>query len=215
MTAAGKPPIIAPWFLYVLLVMSIATNAVLLTRMKFPDQWAALQDTLHPVPQVTPKDRITGNSRSGVTVIEYADFECPFCADMHKAMEQLTRNGDVKWVYRHYPLLGAHPRALAAAEASECAGDQGKFWEYAASLYQAQDSLTSLVLDRIAARLQLDAGLFRTCMRSGKYTEVVSRHIREGEKLRITGTPTYFINGRRFEGFRSEAALRNAIQGRL
>src|SRR5687768_4705939 len=114
MTNDGKSPIITPWFLYVLLLISISTNALIVTQLKFPEQWARLQNGLHPVPPVTAKDRILGDSHARITVIEYADFECSFCAEMHKAMEQLAHSGNVRWVYRHYPLLGIHPLALVA-----------------------------------------------------------------------------------------------------
>jgi protein-disulfide isomerase len=204
-------PLLSRRFLKLLLGVSIATNIVLLARMNYPHAWTRLALALHPVPAVTPTDRSSGRPDADITVIEYADFQCPFCAAMHEAMQDIVAEGNVRWVYRHYPLHEIHPRALSAAEAAECAGDQGRFWEFSAALYRRQAELDTLPFDSIAAAAGVSGAALRQCMVSGKYREVVIGQLRDGERMKLTGTPTWFINGKRYEGFRSPADLRAAL----
>jgi len=121
------------------------------------------------VPVDPAVDNIRGDKGALISVIEYGDFECPFCGRHHGTMKQLVEEvDDVNWVYRHYP-LPFHTNAQKAAEASECAADQGKFWEFADKIFEGGaggDSLTSYATD-----LGLNASDFSDCLSSGKYTE--------------------------------------------
>lgn len=211
MTGSSSGQFFSPRFVKLLLLISVATNVVLLTRLKYPDAWARAVLSLHRVPPATEHDRALGPEHAAVTIIEYADFQCPFCATMHSSMQRAALEGKVRWIYRHYPLLGIHQRALAAAEAAECAGDQGKFWQFAETLYRRQAELDSLPFDSVAMAAGIKADALKACMAKGTYQDVVAQHMRQGERLRITGTPTYFINGKRFEGFRSADDLTAAI----
>lgn len=198
-------------FLLLLLLVSISTNAAFVARVLYPQQFARIRLSMYRVPPAAKNDHVSGQSDAKVTVIEYADFQCPYCAAMHRIMQRVVRDSGVRWVYRHYPIPVIHPQARLAAEAAECAADQGQFWQYAALLYSNQEEIAALPLTRFAAKSGLDLIKFRNCMQSGKHVATVDRHVREGTRLRISGTPTFFINGKRFEGFSSEADLRAAI----
>ncbi len=140
------------------------------------------------VPEVDPdQDYIRGDEDALITVIEYSDFECPFCSRHHPTMKQLVAEvDDVNWVLRHYP-LGFHPNAQKASEASECAGEQGKFWEYADMLFEKGADNTQL--ETYAADLGLDAGDFKDCLDSGKYAQKVTDQMAGGTAAGIRGTP--------------------------
>ena len=202
-------------FLLLLLVVSIGTNIVLLTRLNYPDAWLRVTQRWHRVPAVTDADNVRGPARAPITIIEYADFQCPFCAAVQAPLEAVMRDGNVRWVYRHFPISALHPQATAAAEAAECAAEQGKFWEFASALFARQNELSAQTFNEIASDLKLNAHLHSQCMARGVYRPVIQRQMRDGQRLRISGTPTLFINGKRFDGFASEQDLRRAIHSVL
>jgi len=140
------------------------------------------------VPPVDPDtDHIKGDPDATISVIEYSDFECPFCKRHHPTMKQLVDEvDDVNWVYRHYP-LGFHPNAQKAAEASECAGEQGKFWEYADILIEKGPDNTQLVA--YAEELKLNKSKFESCLEDGKYTQKIKDQMNAGAAAGIRGTP--------------------------
>ena len=132
-------------------------------------------------------DHIKGDPKAKFTVIEYSDFECPFCARHHPTMEKLIeQNDDVNWVLRHYP-LNFHPNAQITAEASECAGDQDKFWEYGDLIFAGGAKEENLV--GYAEDLDLDMTAFNDCLDSGKYTQLVKDQLKEGSESGVSGTP--------------------------
>ena len=140
------------------------------------------------VDPVDPKvDRIKGDPDATISVIEYSDFECPFCARHHPTMEKVVEElDDVNWVYRHYP-LGFHANAQKASEASECAGDQDKFWEYADILFEKGPNKADLVPH--AEELGLDVAEFQDCLDSDKYAQKVKDQMAAGSKAGVSGTP--------------------------
>jgi protein-disulfide isomerase len=157
-----------------------------------------------------------GNPNAAVTVIEFTDFQCPSCAQSHPAVERLMAEyGDrVHFVVRDFP-LAQHADAPKAAEAAEAAREQGKYWEYIAILYRNQSALSVANLKQYATTVGLDRARFDAALDSGKYAEAVRRDIRDGERVGVNGTPSFFINGRRtdertYEGLKSavEAALK-------
>ena len=107
-----------------------------------------------------------GNPSAKFTVIEYADFQCPYCAKMHEAMKSVIKETDTRWVFRQFPIAG-HPLAAKAAEASECAGDQGKFWEYSDALFELKAPMAEGTFLKIAQDLGLDWMFFSVCLNSG------------------------------------------------
>ena len=124
---------------------------------------------------ITKDDHIRGNFDAPVTIVEFSDFECPFCSRFHDTMKQVMEKypNKVRWVYKHFPLDSIHAEARPAAEASECASEQGKFWEYADELVARQSSLGDSTYSAIARDIGLNIGQFEECYESGKYKNKV------------------------------------------
>lgn len=159
-------------------------------------------------------DNFRGDGGARVAIIEYADFECPYCGDYErKTFPQLLSDyietGKVKYFYRDLP-LPMHAHALPAARAARCAGEQGKFWEMHDSLFARQDALSApAVLDR-ARTLGLDKEKFSECLSSEKYTADIQKSASEAEKMGIDGTPTFFLGLVKQDG---NIAIDKRIQG--
>ena len=196
----GQQEFFSKKFLIVLLAVSILTNLILLVRSNYPDALNRIQIALLPAPKVLLTDHVRGNATAKFTVIEYADFQCPFCAQMHEAMRSIMKETDTRWVFRQFP-IPEHPLASKAAEASECAGDQGKFWEYSDALFAVKPPMTEGTFLKTAQDLGLDWLAFSVCLNSGKYGKAVAAQHDDGVKNKITGTPTFYLNGKRFDGF--------------
>jgi protein-disulfide isomerase/cellobiose-specific phosphotransferase system component IIB len=146
-------------------------------------------------------DPVRGPKTAPVTILEFSDFQCPYCAKVTPMLKQLEdRYGDkLKVVYRDYP-LSFHPFAAKAAEAASCANDQGKFWEMHDKIFANQQKLAVEDLKANAASLGMDAEAFDKCLDSGKYTEEWKKDLAEGTTYGVTGTPAFFINGRYLNG---------------
>lgn len=146
---------------------------------------------------VTDADHVRGDlSKAKVVMIEYSDFQCPFCANHHPTLVDLYDDygTDVAWVYRHFP-LSFHPEATPAALASECANEQGKFWEYADELFANQESLSTAYYSQLAKKLGLKTSQFDECFTSKKYLDRVNADMASGRAAGVSGTPATFING--------------------
>lgn len=187
-------------FLLVMLVISIVTNCILVMKLRYPAVMQEISYAFIPAPKVQPGDRLLGKADAKNTVIEYADLQCPYCATFHEAMRSVMKStDDTRWVFRHFPLPG-HPLAAKAAEAVECAGEQARFWEYSDAVFNLKSELTEPAFSKIAVGLRLDVAAFDSCLGSGKYRAVVAGQHADGLKLKIEGTPTLFINGKRYAG---------------
>ena len=138
-----------------------------------------------------------GKADAPITLVEFSDFQCPFCKGMAPTLKEVAQKlGDkVQIVYRQYPISSIHPFAMKAAEASLCANEQGKFWEIHDAMFEDQAKLAVRDLKATAVRLGLDAKKFDTCLDSGRYVEQVQNDLREGQRAGVTGTPAVFING--------------------
>ena len=146
-----------------------------------------------------------GPATAPVTIVEFQDFQCPFCKRVQPTLSQiLSRYGDkVKLVYRDFPIESLHPEALLAHEAARCAGEQGKFWEYHDVLFGNAPAASPEQLDAYAKQVGIDVPTFKSCLSSGKYRDAIQKDEHEGVQLGVTGTPSFFINGRSLPGAQS------------
>jgi protein-disulfide isomerase len=158
-----------------------------------------------------------GPATAPVTIVEFSDFECPFCGRLFPtltAVENIYLNR-VRIVYRQFPLRRIHPLAQKAAEASLCAHEQGRFWDMHDSLFSDQEHLTIDALKARAVALKLDTAAFDACLDSGKEAAAIERDIAEGTKAGVTGTPAMFINGQMLVGARPFAEIQMIIEEEL
>ncbi len=162
---------------------------------------------LAPVDEKT--DHIVGNKNAKVTIVEYSDFECPFCGRFHPTIkEALAKYGkDIRVVYRHFPLTSIHPQAQPAAEASECAAEQGKFWEFADKLFANQGALNDAYYKSAARELGLNGSKFDSCVSSRKYQAKVEADIASGNAAGVQGTPHSIIIGANGQQYPISGAL--------
>ena len=148
---------------------------------------------------VTDADHIRGPKDAQVTLVEYSDFQCPYCSRFHPTMVQLMSDPDLKgkirWVYRHYP-LSFHPNAMPAANAAECASEQGKFWEFADELFANQDSESDVYYGQVADKLKLNRSQFDSCYSAKKYQARITADQTGGTAAGVTGTPGTIILGK-------------------
>jgi len=158
-------------------------------------------------------DHVRGPDDASVTLVEYGDFECPFCGQAEPFVrELLAGDGDLRYVWRHLPLTDVHPHAELAAEASEAADEQDRFWDYRALLFEHQDALEPKWLVAYAEQLELDAERFRSDLREGEHAGRVARDVESADLSGVAGTPTFFINGARHHGAYDLQALKAAVK---
>jgi len=152
--------------------------------------------------EVNADDPSIGSASAPVTLIEFSDFQCPFCQRVAPTLKQVKEKyGDkLRVVWKDFPLTQIHPQAFKAGEAGHCAADQGKFWEYHDRLFANQQALQPTDLKKYATDLGLDANAFNTCLDSSKYGERVRDGVAEGSRLGVNSTPTIYINGRVLSG---------------
>jgi formate-nitrite transporter family protein len=167
-------------------------------------------------PPVDPqRDHIRGGSAPGaVDLVEYGDFECPYCGDAFPAVQQVqaVMGERLAFVFRHFPLVAKHPHALRAAEAAEAAGAQGRFWEMHDLLFQRQRHLEDSDLRVYAAELALDLQRFDAEMETGVHLPRIEEDIESGRRSGVRGTPTFFIAGQRYDGFYDLESLLDALE---
>lgn len=173
---------------------------------------------LEDIPEISNEDYYLGGKNAKVEVIEYSDFECPFCARHYGTSSQLVKEygNKIKFVFRHYP-LSFHQNAMFSAEAAECAGDQGKFWQMHDKLFDlnlekdfSQDSIKAA-----AKKLGLNSSKFTKCLEDNKYQDKVKDQMAAANAAGVTGTPATFINGELISGARAIEDFRAAIDAAL
>jgi protein-disulfide isomerase len=151
---------------------------------------------------IGPDDASVGPATAPVTIIEFSDFQCPFCQRVMPTLKQLRdKYGDrVRVVWKDFPLTSIHPQAFKAAEAGNCAREQGKFWEYHDRLFSNQQALQPEFLKKYAADAGLDAAKFNACLDTAKYSDRVQEQMGIGTGLGVQSTPSLFVNGRLVAG---------------
>ena len=158
-----------------------------------------------------------GPESAPVTIVEFSDFECPFCKRIYPTLNQIMDDydGQVRLVFRQFPLLALHPNAQKAAEASLCADEQGKFWELHDAIFEGSGGLGVASLKSRAADLGLDEDAFGSCLDSGQFANQVASDVAAGRALGVSGTPALFINGRFLSGAQPYDVITRVIDDEL
>lgn len=153
-------------------------------------------------PVSNTRDHIVGPPDAAVTLVEYGDFECPYCRQANFVLGALLQRHpqDLRFVFRHFPLSQIHPHAQRAAEAAEAAGAQGQFWEMHELIYENQDALSDADLAEYATQLGLDLPRFVRDLASGAFRDSVRDDFLSGVASGVNGTPSFFINELRYDG---------------
>jgi protein-disulfide isomerase len=163
---------------------------------------------------VGQRDHIQGSASAPVTLLEYGDYQCPYCGAAYPIVKEVQKRlgGSMRFVFRNFPLENAHPHARMAAEAAEVVGAQGKFWEMHDTLYEHQNALTGDDLVGYAAALGVPRATFATELRRPTYADRVREDFTSGVRSGVNGTPTFYINGFRHNGSYDLDVLLDAIQ---
>jgi protein-disulfide isomerase len=160
------------------------------------------------------RDHVRGSDDAPVTLVEYGDFECPFCGQAEPVVRELVNDfgHDLRYVFRHLPLSDVHPHAQLAAEAAEAADDQGAFWEMHDLLFEHQDALEPKDLITYAEQLGLDVGRFAEQLRRHEHAGRIASDVDDADLSGVSGTPTFFVNGLRHQGAYDIETLTAAVR---
>jgi protein-disulfide isomerase len=153
-------------------------------------------------PPVGPSDHVEGPADAPVSLVEYGDYQCPYCGEAYPIVKQVQKRlgAKLRFVFRNFPLAEAHPFATGAAEMAEAAALQDKFWQMHDMLYEHQDALDSDSLVEHARHLHLDMAKLKTTLGSSAVAEHVRSDFMSGVRSGVNGTPSFFVNGVRFDG---------------
>ena len=165
---------------------------------------------------INQDDPVRGDENAEIVILEFGDFECPYCAQMHEDLLELLVEyaGEVKLVWKDFP-NPSHLQARIAALAARCAGEQGSFWEYHDYLFTNQESFSRELYNQIALEMGLDLVEFNSCLDGQEYIQVVGQGLVDGQKLEVDATPYLFINNRRFDHALTYEELKAVIIGEL
>jgi len=163
------------------------------------DASTIIPESALPIPG---RDHIQGPIDAPIVLLEYGDYECPYCGEAYPMVKAIQKRLKVRlcFAFRNFPLVNSHPHAQRAAEAAEAAGAQGRFWEMHDLLYENQDALEDTDLAKYASMIGIDAERFMSDVLAGTYTDRVRQDFRSGARLDVNGTPSFFINGVRYDG---------------
>lgn len=166
------------------------------------------------------EDPTLGDPDAPVVMVEFSDFQCPFCKRFFDTsgkaiLEQYVKTGAVRFVYRDFPLDDAHPRARVAAEAAECAGAQGKFWQFHDYIFENQSKIASMDFVAVGDMFGLDSARFTSCIRARETSGEVEKDFRDGILLGVEGTPTFFVNGTLVSGALPFGEFQRVIEAEL
>lgn len=163
-------------------------------------------------------DPFYGPENAPITIIEFSDFECPYCRKWHVEVFQRlldTYQGQIKFVYRDFPLTSIHPNAFPAAEAANCAGEQGVYWPYHNMLFSMELGLSTESYQQYAQELGINVETFNACMAEGKYKAEIQADFEYAAQLGVRSTPTFFINGIAVVGAQSFEVFQQVIEKEL
>jgi protein-disulfide isomerase len=171
----------------------------------------------NPAMSLTPVDHILGAPDTRVIVIEYGDFECPICAQAYHAVKIMLKHFErrIRFCFRHFPLVAAHPHAELAAEAAEAAGAQGKFWQMHDRLFENQQHLKPKALREYAEAIELDLARFDSELADHIYLQRVQEHLASGRACGVHSTPCFFVDGTLVDISFGMDRLSKAIETRL
>ncbi|MBF0424862.1 MAG: thioredoxin domain-containing protein [Magnetococcales bacterium] len=183
---------------------------------KYDAQITLPQPKAPRIPVTGPEDLAKGPSKAPITIVEFSDFQCPYCRNIQGTLRKVFEHypEKVRLIFRHYP-LPIHPLAAKAAEASQCAADQGGFWAYHDALFATDADPEIPFLKELAAKQKLDTAKFDDCLSKGKHAARVQGDVTDGENLGISGTPAFFINGIPLVGARPFSEYRRIIDEEL
>ena len=190
------------------------------------------QPDVQPISVSIDDDPIRGDQNAPITIVEFSDFQCPFCArfqiqTLPLILEQYVETGKVKFVYRDFPIQNSHHNAMPAAVASECAHEQDKYWEYHDALFENQgvwnkveNTAAVTIFKEFATKLDLNQDQFNSCLDSGKYIDEINKDLKDGRDYGITGTPGFFIGNEdvgfvKINGAQSFEAFKSVIDSQL
>jgi protein-disulfide isomerase len=153
-------------------------------------------------PAVDHNDHIQGNANAGLEIVEFGDYQCPHCGAAHPVLKEMMKElgSQIKFVFRNFPLSEMHPMARPAALAAEAAALQGKFWEMHDAIFEHQLHLNEQLLLKLAEKLTVNAGQFTNDIQSEALAAKVDNDFESGMRSGVNGTPTFFINGKKFNG---------------
>lgn len=165
------------------------------------------------VSTVKENEHIQGNYRAPIVLLEYGDYQCPSCGDFYPSVKQIQKDfGEtIAFVFRHLPLKRAHPMAFEAACAAEAAARQGKFWEIHDYFFEHQRQLSSKFIDETAEKLNLDMQKFKSDCKDEAIQQFVEQSFQDGINSGVNGTPCFYINGERYDGYLSFDSLVKAL----
>ena len=166
---------------------------------------------------VGARDHVQGPSSARLTLVEYGDYECPYCGMAYPIVKAIQRalGADLRFVFRNFPLKQAHPHAELAAESAEAAAQQGKFWEMHDALYEHQDNLEPEPILELAAALDLDVKRLVRELEAHTFAPRVKEDFMSGVRSGVNGTPTFFINGARYDGSWELVPLLDALDAEM
>lgn len=168
-------------------------------------------------PPVSRDDHLEGDPTAPVILVEYGDYECSYCAAAHPVVKALQRRfrGRIGFVYRHFPLTQVHPHAAHAAESAEAAGSVDLFWPMHDTLFEHQNALDDRHLATYAERVGVPGGVVAMALESEQFAPRIRRDFLSGVRSGVNGTPSFFINGQKYEGDYDEPSLGDAIEAEL
>lgn len=168
----------------------------------------------HLIPPVDASDHASGPSSARIVLVEFGDFQCPYCGAAYPELKAVKRamGDELRFVFRHFPLVQQHPHALQAAVFAEAAASEGKFWPMHDALYEHQNALDAPDLVRYAHRIGLAEATIEAALR-GEFRRKVERDFESGQRSGVLGTPWIFVDGQRWEGEVTADAILSAFRG--